>query len=127
MSTRRTLLLGALVGVLALGIGTLVAWVTFPTSAELQDRFFEELGLSGTLFDNPMVRDLVDQVSDRVEGRVADEARRSALLGGLAGSAVAVGGVALVLADARRRDAAAAAPAPVSTSEPTSGPPEDRT
>jgi ABC-type Fe3+ transport system permease subunit len=110
MVVRRTLAMALLIGLVALGIGALVAAATFPSSEELQRESLARLGLDPDLVDSPLVRLILDEFGGRVEDHVVDEARRSAFLGAGAGGLVVVAGFALVLADARRRDAAGQQP-----------------
>lgn len=109
---RRTLALALLVGIVAVGIGFLVAYATFPSSEELQRESLERLGLPAFIIDSPIVQQVLDEVGAGVEDHVTAEARRSAMFGALSGGLVVVGGFALVLADARRRERAMTAPPP---------------
>jgi hypothetical protein len=115
---RRTLALALVVGIVAVGLGAVVAKATFPSSEELQRESLEALGLPPDLVDSPLVQLVLDQFGGRVEDHVVDEARRSAFLGGAAGAAVVVAGFALVLADARRRNRSAPGAEPVAAAAP---------
>ncbi|MDQ2650052.1 MAG: hypothetical protein M3Z03_10920 [Actinomycetota bacterium] len=106
MAVRRTLALAFLVGALAVGIGSLVAYATFPSSEELQRESLERLGLSAEVIDSPFFRAILDQFGSRVEGHVVDHVQRSVLLGIGAGGIVVAIGFALVLVADRRREAA---------------------
>jgi hypothetical protein len=125
MAVRRTLALAFLVGALAVGIGSLVAYATFPSSEELQRESLERLGLSSEVIDSPFFRAILDQFGSRVEGHVVDHVQRSVLLGLGAGGIVVAVGFALVLAADRRREGVPPSPAP--PAPPPSNPPSPPT
>ena len=108
---RRTVGLTLLLVVLAIGVGSVVAVQTFPSKGQLQRMSFESLGLDPRFLNVPFVQEIVNETSGRVQDRVVDKARTSALEGGLAALVIAVVGAVLIEMDRRRRPHEASAPA----------------
>jgi hypothetical protein len=102
---RRTVGLTLLLVVLAIAVGSFVAIQTFPSKGELQRMSFESLGLDPRYLTIPFVQEIVNETSGRVQERVVDKARTSALEGAGAALVVALVGAVLIETDRRRRPA----------------------
>lgn len=104
---RRTLALALVLALVAVGAGVLVTIQTFPSDKEIQRLSFEELGLDGTILDNPLfgtfVQEIFGDMQERVSDRVLKESRKSMYLGGGTMVLITVVGVVLIATDHRRR------------------------
>ncbi|HEY9558140.1 MAG TPA: hypothetical protein VIR58_15495 [Acidimicrobiales bacterium] len=101
---RRALLAGLVIGLASAGAGAAAGAATLPSVEEVRRISAEELGVDPDVLDHPLVAPIVDAMSDRIEDRLVDEARRSVAVAVLSSATVAVGGVAAVaLVDRRAR------------------------
>lgn len=99
----RAVLVGLCIGLLSAAVGIAVGAATLPTSDDLQRASLEEIGLDPRLLDNPLIGPIIDELSQRVQDRVVDEARHSVVLAVGSSAGVAVGGVLIVMLAAQRR------------------------
>ena len=122
---RRTVGLTLLLVVLAIGVGSLVAVETFPSKSQLQKMSMESLGVNPQVLQIPFVQQILNDTTGKVQDRVVDKARRSAIEGGAAAVVVAVVGAVLIESDRRRRPSGATAPGttPAATVPPPAAPP----
>jgi len=75
-----------------------------PSVEEMRRISIEELGMDPGLLDNPLVAPIVDAMTERVQDRLMDEARRSVAVAVGASTATAVAGVVVAdLLDRRAR------------------------
>jgi hypothetical protein len=75
-----------------------------PSVEEMRRMSVEEFGLDHRLLDNPLVAPIVDAMTERVQDRLMDEARRSVAIAVGASTVTAVGGVVVAeLLDRRAR------------------------
>ncbi|HAS13560.1 MAG TPA: hypothetical protein DCS55_24125 [Acidimicrobiaceae bacterium] len=75
-----------------------------PSVEEIRRISIEELGMDPGLLDNPLVAPIVDAMTERVQDRLMDEARRSVAVAVGASTATAVAGVVVAdLLDRRAR------------------------
>lgn len=101
---RRALLAGLVIGLASAGAGAAAGAATLPSAEDLRRMSAEELGVDPDLLDRPIVAPIVDAMTDRIEDRLVEEARRSVAVAVLSSAAMAVGGVTAVeLLDRRSR------------------------
>jgi hypothetical protein len=104
---RRTLLMGLVLGLVAVAAGVFITANTLPSDEEIQRVSFEELGLNTELLDNPLVAAFMEEtfglVQSRVRERLLDDARQSLYLGGVVMVSLTAAGAALIATDHRRR------------------------
>jgi hypothetical protein len=101
---RRALLAGLLIGLASAGAGAVAGAASMPSVEEMRRMSVEELGLDPGLLDNPLVAPIVDAMTERVQDRLMDEARRSVAIAVGASTVTAVGGVVVAeLLDRRAR------------------------
>lgn len=101
---RRALLAGLVIGLASAGAGAAAAAATLPSVEEMRRMSAEELGVDPVLLDHPLVAPIVDAMTERVEDRLMDEARRSVAVAVGASAGVSIAGVALAeLLDRRSR------------------------
>lgn len=99
---RRALLAGLVIGLASAGAAAAAA--TLPSVEEMRRMSAEELGVDPVLLDHPLVAPIVDAMTERVEDRLMDEARRSVAVAVGASAGVSIAGVALAeLLDRRSR------------------------
>ena len=123
---RRTLLLAAALTIVSIGIGWFVMAQTFPSDEDIQQASIEELGkdnpLLATILRQPLVKQFMDETlgaaQDRIQDRSLAESRDSMLLGGASVLVVNVVGVALIVADNKKRSDVDAARAPSAVDAP---------
>lgn len=96
-SRRRGVLAGLLIGLASAGAGAVAGAASMPSVEEMRRISIEELGMDPGLLDNPLVAPIVDAMTERVQDRLMDEARRSVAVAVGASTATAVAGV--VVAD----------------------------
>jgi len=94
---RRALLAGLAIGLASAGAGAVAGAAALPSVEEMRRISAEEVGVDPDLLDLPLVAPIVDAMTERVEDRLMDEARRSVAVAVGASAAVAVAGVAVVL------------------------------
>lgn len=95
-SRRRALLAGLVIGLASAGAGAAAGAATLPSVEEMRRMSAEELGVDPDLLDRPLVAPIVDAMTERIEDRLVDEARRSVAVAVGSSAAVAVAGVAVV-------------------------------
>lgn len=101
---RRALLAGLVIGLASAGAGAVAGAASLPSVEEMRRMSAEELGLDPALLDHPLVAPIVDAMTERVQDRLMDEARRSVAVAVGASTATAVAGVAVAeLLDRRAR------------------------
>lgn len=101
---RRALLAGLLIGMASAGAGAVAGAASMPSVEEMRRMSVEELGMDPELLDLPLVAPIVDAMSERVQDRLMDEARRSVAVAVGASTATAVAGVVVAeLLDRRSR------------------------
>jgi hypothetical protein len=101
---RRALLSGLVIGLASAGAGALAGAASLPSVEEMRRMSAEELGVDPDLLEHPLVAPFVDTMTERIEDRLMDEARRSVAVAVGASAAVAVAGVAVSeLLDRRSR------------------------
>jgi hypothetical protein len=74
--------------------GAAAGAASLPSVEEMRRMSAEELGVDPDLLEHPLVAPIVDAMTERVEDRLMDEARRSVAVAVGASAAVAVAGVA---------------------------------
>jgi hypothetical protein len=101
---RRALLAGLLIGLASAGAGAAAGAASMPSVEEMRRMSVEEFGLDHRLLDNHLVAPIVDAMTERVQDRLMDEARRSVAIAVGASTVTAVGGVVVAeLLDRRAR------------------------
>lgn len=101
---RRALLAGLVIGLASAAAGAVAGAASLPSVEEMRRMSAEELGVDPDLLEHPLVAPIVDTMTERVEDRLMDEARRSVAVAVGASAAVAVAGVAIAeLLDRRSR------------------------
>ncbi|MFP5579804.1 MAG: hypothetical protein ACLGIZ_16450 [Acidimicrobiia bacterium] len=101
---RRALLAGLVIGLASAGAGAAAGAASLPSVEEMRRMSAEELGLDPAVLDHPLVSPIVDAMTERVQDRLMDEARRSVAVAVGASTATAVAGVAVAeLLDRRSR------------------------
>lgn len=113
---RRTLLLAAALTLVSIGVGWFVIAQTFPSEEKLQDASMEELSrdnpLLAMILQQPTVKAFLDETlgdaQSRIQDRILKEARDSMLLGAASVVVINTVGVALIVADNKKRSTAEA-------------------
>lgn len=101
---RRALFAGLAIGLSSAGAGAAAGAASLPSVEEMRRMSAEELGVDPDLLDHPLIAPIVDAMTERVEDRLMDEARRSVAVAVGTSGAVAVAGVAVAeLLDRRWR------------------------
>lgn len=100
---QRALLAGLVIGLASAGAGAAAGAASLPSVEELRRMSAEELGVDPDVLDHPLVAPIVDAMSERIEDRLMDEARRSVAVAVGSSAAVAVAGVAAVELLGRRQ------------------------
>jgi len=103
-STQRTAAV-AVIAIVVISVGTAfaVAWHSMPDDQQLQHDAAHELGIPNAVIDAPIVKPIVDDLTQRIRSRAVDDVRNAMLTGAGAGVAIGVAGAALVGGTQRSR------------------------